>query len=119
MAAGKIISDCPRPRVVHTLPSQEEAPTHLACGGLDGAGSDGVSGGDLTRECCNHDDLFVLAELCLLLAPRLALPPGLVRHAVGSEGRADGRAPAREPGLEDATDDIEHASLDDAAADRL
>ena len=84
------ISDCPRPRVVHALPSQEEARTHLACGGLDGAGPDGVGGGGLVLERPrDRGDLFALAELCLLLGPCLALLPGLARHAVDGEGWAD------------------------------
>ena len=111
------ISDFPRPRVVHALPSQKEARTHLACGDLDVA-RDGVGGGDLVLECPrNNGGLFALAELCLLLAPRLSLLPGFARHVVGGEGWANGEAP--EPGIEDATDDIEDAGVVDAAADRL
>ena len=94
--------------------------THLACGGLNGVGSDGIGGGDLALEHPrNGGDMFALAELCLQLAPRLPLLPGLARHVIGGEGWADDKAPAREPGIEDATYDIEHAGLDDAVADRL
>ena len=115
----------PQSATVRGQPSYTPSPpkkkqTHLARGGLDGAGRDGVGGRDLALERPrNRSDLFALAELCLLLAPLLALLPGLARHAVGSESRADGEAPAREPGLEDAADDVEGAGLHDAAADSL
>ena len=54
---------------------------------------------------------------CWRLAWRCSLVSRGMPLAV--RGQADDRAPVHEPGLEDATDDIEHAGLDDAAADRL
>ena len=90
------------------------------CDGLDGAGRDGVGGGDLAIECPrNNGGLLALAELSLVLASPLVLLPSLARHAVGSEGWVEGEVPVRELGIEDAANDIEHAGLDDAAADRL
>ena len=67
----------------------------------------------------NRGCLFTLAELYLLLVPRLAPLPGLAWHAVGDESWADGEAPACKPGLEDAADDVERAGLDDVAANGL
>ena len=96
------ISDCLRPRVVHALLSQEEARTHLACGGLDGESRHGG-----------------LPELSLLLPPRLVLLHRLARHAICNEGWVEGEVPVHGLGIEDATNGIERVGLDDTARDGL
>ena len=63
------ISGCPWPRIVHVLPSQEDARTHLACG-LRGAG--GYLAVERHR---NRGGLLVLVQQCLLLVPCPALVP--------------------------------------------
>ena len=55
----------------------------------------------------------------LLLAPRLALRPGLARHAVGGEDRDDGEALVRKPGFGVRANGVERAGPDDAAVDKL
>ena len=67
----------------------------------------------------SNDGLLALAGLSLLLVSALALLRSVARHAVDGEGQDEGEVPVRKLGIEDVANDIEHAGLDDAAADGL